>query len=237
MSLSPEGKTWEQYFADLKAENQNAGTIVPAVETTVLEVDRDPSRSGLGASVRKVLEQAESWPNNYLFSTLVHHSDEFYMEDSKKKPGQEAPEHRKGDLKKAAHEKRHWWVGATFPEIQMGFQAHWTEGVTPKGGRSFSFEGARALTPLGVVVELVTDFTLGDSDTKRVKDEPEWAHQERVRRLYEQADERDRMYNDGASYLNRRPVFRGTGAAGRFAEWLAEASEIVAGATQRKEAA
>lgn len=210
---------------------------VPSVVTTVLERLRMADAAGLGAGVRKVVMASEAWPDKYLLMSRIHLSDEFYAADSKKKPGQESPDHLKGDLKKPAHEQVHWWVGARHPELRLAFNAHWREGTTPKGGRSFAFIGASAADPLGIPTELFVDYSIGAADEAQLKDEPEWAHHDRVARIHREAEERDRRYNDGKSYYNRFPLFRGAGASGRFLEWLEEANGMVAAVTQRKEAA
>lgn len=210
---------------------------VPAVVTTVLERSHVVDAAGLGAGVRKVIAAIELWPDKYLLMSRIHLTDEFYAADSKKKPGQESPDHLKGDLKKAEHEQIHWWVGARHPQLRLAFNAHWREGETPKGGRSFSFIGASAADPLGIPTELFVDYSIGAGDEAQLKDEPEWAHTDRVARMHREAEERDRRYNDGKSYYNRFPLFKGTGASGRFLEWLEEANGMVAAVTQRKEAA
>lgn len=203
----------------------------------ILEQDHDPRREGLGAAVKRAIESAESWPDNYLLMSRIWVADDFYADDSKKKPGQESPDHLKGDLKKAAHEQVHWWVGARFKPLKLAFQAHWQEGVTPKGARSFAFKGASAIDPFGIPTELFVDYSLGANAQKQLKDEPEWAHQERVHRLNRESDERDRLYNTGQSYYKHVLLFSGSGASGRFEQWLEEANGMVAAATGRKEAA
>lgn len=209
---------------------------VPAVVRTVLERDEHPDRAGVGRSILSVINRIEQggWPVRGLSTTLVHVSDEFRKEDSKKKPGQEAPEHRKGELVKAAHEERFWWVQGAFPVLQMAFQAGWKEGVTPKGGRSFGFISAHCADPIGIPTEFFADYSLGANDLKQKKDEPEWAHHDRADRLQRLAIERDRMYNDGHSWLNRQPMFS---AYKEFDAWFAEALDMTARITSLKEAA
>lgn len=205
---------------------QDEFSVAPVV-TTVLERTEDPSRDGLGSGVKKILARAEGveWPITRFYTTLVHRSDEFYAADSTKKPGEEAPRNRRGDLKAPAHEVRYWWIEAVHPPLHLGFSAGWKEGLTPKGGRSFQFQSAHCADPIGVYSELIVDYSLGASKLKRVKDEPEWAHQERVARLIRAAEERDRRYNRGDQWLNRLPMIS---SFKEFDIWTQEAVAMIA---------
>lgn len=200
---------------------------VPPVVVTVLERNEHPSRDGLGIAVKKILARAEGvdWEITKFYSTLVHVSDQFYAADSKKKPGEEAPQNRRGDLKIPAHEERYWWIFAAHRPLRLAFSAGWKEGVTPKGGRSFAFQSAHCADPIGVYVESIVDYSLGASKLKQIKDEPEWAHQERVARLLRAAEERDRRYNRGEQWLNRLPMFN---SFKEFDIWTEEAVAMIA---------
>ncbi len=235
MSSAPDGRIWRQYFADYYA-GLDEEIEIPDVVTTIerQRLDADPALAG--SYVRKAVKMVEGWPNSQLNVSLVRVSDEFRLADSIKKPGQEAPEHRKGELKKAAHRRVHWWLSASFPALRLGFQAHWEQkrGRTARSAPAFSFSEAVCADPLGMPTEFFVDYQLSAADVKQKKDEPGWAHAERVARLEQAALARDRAYNDGLSWLNRRPVFR---SYKDFEQWLKEANEMVAQATQRKEAA
>lgn len=221
---------------DTEVETEDNEYVVPPVVRTVLERDDDPDRTGLGRSVLSVINKLEmfEWPISGLSTTLVHVSDEFRKADSKKKPGQEAPEFLRGSLKTPAHEERFWWVRGVFPALRLGLLAGWKEGVTPKGGRSFGFLSAHCADPVGFPTELFASYELGANDLKQKKEEPDWAHQERVSRLLAEAEARDRRYNLGTDYLNRTPMFK---AYKEFDLWLGEAIDMTSRITQRKEAA
>lgn len=203
---------------------------VPPVMNTVERQILDANPQLAGANVRKTVKLVEHWPISQLNVSLVRVSDEFRLADSAKKPGQEAPEHRRGDLKKAAHRRVHWWLSAAFPPSRLGFLAHWEQkrGRTARSTPAFSFVSAHCRDPLGIPTEFFADYSLGASVLKQKEDEPEWAHHERVARLQYEAQQRD-QYNDGRSWLNRRPMFT---AFREFEIWLNEANEIVARATR-----
>lgn len=209
---------------------------VPPVVITILERDENPSREGLGRGVLAVINRVEmfEWPISGLSTSLVHYTDEFYAADSKKKPGQESPDHLKGDLKTPAHTKRFWWVWAGYPALRMGLHARWREGVTPKGGRSFGFETAHCADPIGMPTELFADYSIGANDLKQKKDEPQWAHEDRAARMQREALRRDRQYNLGHEWLNRRPMFSAYKA---FDAWFTEAVDLSARLIERKDIA
>jgi hypothetical protein len=221
---------------DFSIPEMRQAPIVPPVALTILERDDNPSRKGLGRSVLSVLERVEAfeWPISGLSTSLVHYTDEFYSADSKKKPGQESPDHLKGDMKVPAHTKRFWWVWGGYPALRMGMHARWREGVTPKGGRSFGFETAHCVDWVGMPTELFADYSYGANDLKQKKDEPQWAHQDRVERMQREAQRRDRQYNLGQEWLNKRPMFT---AFKKFEVWLADAIEMSSRITERKDIA
>lgn len=224
-TVNEDGRTWSEYFADYRRGIQEGELVVPPLTRTVVGVDLSPSEAGLGRSVRSVLDRLRDagWERVGLHSSLVALSDEFYADDAQKKPGEEVPKHRKGELKKPAHEVRYWWLHAAHPPARVGLRASWKEGVTAKGGRSFTFESAICADPLGMPRELFFDYTPSANDLKQVKDEPGWAHAQRVERTQYEARQRDLAYNTGTSRLERRPAFE---AFGEFEAWLAEAIEI-----------
>lgn len=204
---------------------------IPDVVITLLEIEDGPDEAGIGKGIRDVLQRVREagWERVELRTSLVHVSDEFRKADSKKKPGQTDPDHRKGELTKAAHERRHWWVLGVQPRAFAAFQAEWIEGVTPKGGRSFGFKSAYCTDLIGQPTELFIDFAPSKNDLRQVKDEPSFAHQERVRRIMRITEDRDRAYNLGTTWLNRTPLYK---AFGQFDDWLegaiSTAEQIVA---------
>lgn len=215
-------------------QERGDAVVVPKVQITVLERVVEPERKGLGRGILSTLRLIEEhgWPISALSTTLVHYTDEFYASDSKLKPGQETPDHSKGDLKTPEHTKRFWWIAAGYPDFYLGMDLKWREGQTPKGGRSFQFQTAHCADPFGMPTEFFANYEMSSDDLKQVKDEPEWAHQDRKARLERLAIERDRRYNDGRSWLNRRPMFK---AWGDFDAWFTEALTMTA--TKREEIA
>ncbi|MEV5068931.1 hypothetical protein MRBLMI12_000488 [Microbacterium sp. LMI12-1-1.1] len=239
MSGHPDGRSWEQYYADMRAANESGGIEIPPVTRTVLRRSR-PAQAAekfLGLGVRKTLKRVRDagWARVELGWSRTWVSTEFYAADSAKKPGEEAPANRKGDVKKAAHEERHWWLLAAHPAYRIGFVAHWTEGVTPAGKRSFTFQSASATDPLGIPTELAADYSVDANAKRRVKDEPGHIYEGRIALLEANARRLNREYNTGHSYLNHHPVFK---AFKEFEAWLVEFIEIVEKArAQREEAA
>jgi hypothetical protein len=231
VSTATDGRTWRQYFSDLRARGAAEITIPPVV-LSIERQERDAEPWMAGRSIVKTLKAVSGWSNSGLSASVVRVSDEFRLADSVKKPGQEAPEHRKGDLKRRAHRRVHWWLTAAHPELKLGFQAHWEQkrGRTARSAPAFTFVEAMCVDPFGMPTEFFTDFQLGV--IRREKDEPAWAYDDRAARLQRAALDRDIRYNDGQSWLNRRPVFR---AFREFEQWLNEANEMVAQATRRKE--
>jgi hypothetical protein len=224
-------RPWEGYFRDLRLAHA-ANAVVPPVVTTIERQERNAEAWMAGRSVVKAFKSVAGWPISELMASVVKVSDEFRLADSGKKPGEEAPEHRRGDLKKPAHRRVHWWLTAAHPGLRLAFQAHWEQkrGRTARSAPAFTFVEATCADPVGMPVEFFVDYGLGV--IRREKDEPDWAYVERSERLQLAARERDYRYNDGQSWLNRRPVFR---AFKEFDLWLGEANQMVAQVTQRKE--
>ena len=218
-----DGRSWREFFVDLR--NDGSADAVPPVRRLVLCVDLTPSEEGLGSSPKKILKRVRDagWPRVELHWSLVTVSDSFYADDSAKKPGEEAPAHRKGDLKKPGHVVQHWWMTAAHPAFRLAFRAHWIEGLTPKGGRSFGFQKVLAADPIGMPAELFTDYSPDATDKKQVKDEPGHIYEGRLALMEAAARRRDREYNDGKSWLNRRPMFS---SFGEFDTWLTEAIDM-----------
>lgn len=212
---------WSAYFTRLRATSQAEAQVPPTIRH-VLRVSAPPAAAErfLGLSVRKTLKRLREagWEVTLGWS-LVWQSTEFYADDSQRKPGQEQPDHRRGDLKSPARTERHWWLHASFRPLRLAVRLHWREGATPKGGRSFGFEEAICADPVGMPSELFVDYTPTGNALKQTKDEPQWAHQQRVARMKAIAERQDYQYNDGASYLNHRPVFS---AWKEFDVWLSE---------------
>jgi len=59
----------------------------------------------------------------------THHAPEYRAADSKRRPGQEQPDHRKGELKAPEHDRDHWFLGAALVGNQQmiaRFVGWWT---------------------------------------------------------------------------------------------------------------
>lgn len=223
-SLAPGGRPWDEYLAE-KGDWSKKEAAVPPTRSLVLCVDLTPSEDGLGSAPRKILKRLREagWPRVELRSSIVAVSNSYYADDSTKKPGQEAPDHRKGDLKKPGHIARHWFLYADWPNYRLGLRAHWTEGVTPKGGRSFTFQTAHVADPLGMPAEFFYDYSPDANAKKRVKDEPGHIYEGRIALLEAAARRRDREYNDGAMWQNTQPMFKAFAA---LEAWLDEAIQM-----------
>lgn len=224
---APDGRSWHQYFADYRTALNAGAAEVPEPYSVVLRRSEPDiaARKRLGSGVRKTIGRLEGWPVFHLRWSLVWHSSEFYAADSMLKPGQETPDHRKGEKKKEAAIVRHWWLHAAQPTYRLAVRLHWEEGVTPKGGRSFGFQEALCADPVGMPRPLEADYSLSADDKKRRKDEPGEMYESRVQKAEYASRLQDREYNDGASYLNRNPVFR---AWKDFDMWLTEWEEMLA---------
>lgn len=120
----------------------------------------------------------------------------------------------------------HWWVQAKYPDLHLSFRAHWEQkrGRTARSAPLFSFVSAACMDPIGEPTEFFFDYSPAASDLKRQKDEPEHLYEERKIRVAQTALRRD-FYNDGRSWLNRRPRFT---AFRDFEQWLAEANQMIA---------
>ena len=223
-SRAPDGRSLEDYFRQARAEGFEE-RLVPPVTTTVTRRSEPvgAAEKFLGLSIRKITKRVRDagWPSLRIRFSETDVSDAFYMDDAQKQPGEEVPKHSRGDMKTPAHTDRHWWLHASFSEHKVGFAAHWTEGPrTATGKRSFSFESAIATDPIGMPTELFVDYEPSVNDLRQVKDEPSWAHDQRVAEARETALRRDREYNLGQDYLNTRMVFR---SFRDFETWLTEA--------------
>jgi hypothetical protein len=227
VALNPDGTDWHAYFLDMRAKEQANGSTgaIPPPTVEVRESVDEPDETGLGKHVASTLAAVRDagWAEIRVRRSLIAVGDALYADDAKKKPGEEAPAYRKGDLKKAAHEYVQWSILAVQPAMHTGLRAHWREGVTPKGARSFKFDSALCCDPVGMPSELFADYAPDANALKQDKDEPGWAHQQRAHRIQANADRMDAQYNHGLSWQNTRPLFKSSKA---FDAWLAEAVAI-----------
>ena len=216
---------WAAYFAAHRAAAAEA--VVPEPYSVVLRRSEpdEAARKRLGSGVRKAIARLEDWPVFHLRWSLVWHSSEFYAADSMLKPGQETPDHRKGEKKKDAALVRHWWLQAAQPAYRLAVRLHWEEGVTPKGGRSFGFQEGLCADSVGMPRPLELDYSVTADDKKRRKDEPGEMYESRVQLAEYAARRRDREYNDPpASYLDHRPLFT---SWKEFDVWLGEWEQVL----------
>ncbi|MDF2693689.1 MAG: hypothetical protein K0S65_2072, partial [Labilithrix sp.] len=212
---------------------------VPPVERTLTRRSRpvEAAERFLGLGIRKTLKRLRGagWPVVELHWSLVKVSDEFYAADSAKKPGEEAPAHRKGELKKPAHEERHWWLRAEYAACRLALIAEWTEGLTPAGKRSFTFQSATVFDPVGEVVELRADYSVDANAKRRVKDEPGHIYEGRIALLEANARRLDREYNDNTAWHRRGS--RLVKSTKDFEAWLSDAEWIIEKAAELEAAA
>ena len=217
---------WAAYFTALKAEAlaRGEGIKVQPPTKTVILLEHDFSDAELaGAAKSLVARLREAGWRISLGRSTVWVTDEFYADDAKKAPGEEVPKHRKGDLKKPAHEEKHLWIDAAFPAARVLFRASFFLGKTPKGATSVKFNSANAIDPIGMPQQLWADYSLDANAVKQQKDEPGWAHRQRVARLEANATRLDRDYNERLDWINHRPLFT---KSGEFDTWLDETLTI-----------
>jgi hypothetical protein len=93
----------------------------------------------------------------------------------------------------------------------------------------YSFSEAIVWDAAGWPTELYFDYAQSANAVRRVKDEPEWAWQERVDRQEREVRRRDYEYNDGEMWLNTGQRYVKTSTV--FDDWLAD---LVPGYTVRK---
>ena len=210
-----------EYFRNLRLAAQEI--VIEPPTTSVLERMVMPLDAA-SVAIRKMGERlvAVGWDVQLAFSR-THTTAEYRANDSERKPGQEAPEHRRGDLRKEAHDTTHWWLSAAFPPLRLGMTAHWVEGVTPKGARSFGLQEACCRDPVGMPLENWVDYQPDANALKQAKDEPKWAYEARVARLLQDAARMDAEYNKPYPWLTFRPTFT---KAGDLELWLQEAIEM-----------
>lgn len=181
----------------------------PEAALTVLNYRLSPSEKHLGVRVRGALKRLRdgNWQVTVARSRVAV-AEVLYAADSKRKPGQEQPDHLRGQVKSPARTDIHWWCLALYRPLRLGIELHWVEGVTAKGRRSFGFQEAMAAEPVGVPSELFVNYEPSARDLRQLKDEPEWAHQQRAALARANAERMSHEYNDGRDFLNTRPVFR-----------------------------
>ena len=204
---------------------------IPPPTRDILENNSAPDETGIGGGLKKTLAAVRKadWPIIRLQRVVIAIGDELYAADAQKQSGEEVPKHRRGDLKTPAHVDTHWFLQAAAPTARVAFRATWMEGITEKGARSFKWRHALAADPVGMPTECFADYEPSANDLKQLKDEPAWAHRQRVVRAEALGKRRNATYNDRVAWLNRRPLFK---AAGAFDAWLTEAISITQSATK-----
>lgn len=210
-------ESWRSFFDEVRAESKEAAEVPDSV-ATLLSADPEPDETGLGSSPGGLLKRtrAAGWEVEVTRS-VVHHTDVLLKNDSKATGG------RRGDVTTPAHEKVHWFVNGGIRAAGVGFAAHWIEGVTPKGGKSFGFQSVIVRDPAGLPVELYCNYAPKSYVIKQAPEERDDRWRERVERFERAADVMDTKYNDAASYIARELVFT---AWKEFNEWVTEWLEI-----------
>lgn len=135
----------------------------------------------------------------------THHEDVPFLNDGK--TGQ------RGEVKTAAHERRHYSLVAIDSTRKVGFSAMWTG----KGadGKTAAFIDAIVVDPVGMPVELYVDYDLGSVITKA-----RGCGEAKAREFVETCD---RDYNDGKSYLCKRFMLK---SAADLVDWLNDWTEM-----------
>lgn len=98
---------------------------------------------------------------------------------------------------------------ATRPELRMAVEVRYDVGETPTGKVSAKFAGARVIDPIGIVVNLEFDYSIGTNRRKDLGMLPEVAER--------RASELSAAYNDGAQHVSNRANFA---TASSLNEWL-----------------
>lgn len=213
VSTPPEGGTWREYFNRLRGEEIE---VPPSAITSVVWREMDPDLTGVGKSILGVYSLSEFFTINRIYLTRTHTSAEFYAADSTDLiPGTDTPKHRRGDLKKDEFERTNWFVDGF--STKANFRAHWTEGVTAKGARSFKFESAIVHDDFGFIAVPDVDYSPGKADLAIRKDEPGWAHKRRSEEAVADGERMAALYNVGdCTYYDR--LFK---SSTEFTDWLA----------------
>lgn len=162
-------------------------------EIEVLEAEESPSLDGVGAAIRKLVARMEGVAFQYRVRRTRVSLPDFTPE-------------RIVD---------YWWVHAGL-RAEMGFTACWEEGVTPKGGRSFLFKGARCRDAKGVEVPFAAPEYEGPR-LSREKFETDRSFNDRLRARADLAAQARERYNTGGGYTAHRLDFD---SFKEFESWL-----------------
>jgi len=188
----------------VRAERQAEAEVVREVESTTREPADLPEK--LPLSPRKVLKLvgALDWRHQVVGFT-EHRPAVLYVGAT--------DGHNAGDVYIEAKDLTGIVIGAKHDGYRLGFTAEWLDG---------KFDAATIYDPIGIPVELYSDYSPNANDLRRVKDEPEWAWKERVQRIKDAAEKCDREYNTGDSWLSRK---YNTKKATELFDWLADWQE------------
>ena len=192
--------SWNETMATVRAQY-----AVPEPEDevdpfTVTEYATEIALTDLGPSPKSICVKAAAlgWETT-IRRSVTHHEAVRLLNDGK--TGQ------KGDVKTAAHDRRHYFIASIDPTHRVGFTATWQG----KGeGKSASFIDAIVIDPLGIPTELYGDYS---------KYPPELAEQ------------CDVLYNDGMSFLDKRHLMSTTA---EFVDWLTDWQELAGIKVTRK---
>lgn len=253
-----DGRTWGDYFRDLRAEREPAEAPV-VEEARVTLVEDDPDTTWLGRSQAGLIARIrEAGWGSRVRRTAVWRPTTYYVTGE-----------RAGELKKEAHETIHWFIAGWWTRAGVAFRAAFTEtrrtktvvdkikaplkSKIPKRLRELD-----ALSPVAYEIRIegpirerevpASTFTFDGATAVCPIGEPRELYfdyepdalslkgltNQDKERAYAKAMVRRTAYNDGADYLDHRPSFA---KVGDLDNWLTDWLDIAASAAQRKETA
>ena len=106
----------------------------------VLEPSREVALADLPTSPKKYLKWVSQNPGwqTHAQRSITRHEPVIYAADSKKKPGQEQPENRKGDVRVTARDVEHWGLQAAIVRDRVGYAWFWASWETINGKTTFT---------------------------------------------------------------------------------------------------
>lgn len=237
-------ETWEAYFRDrARPDDEPAAGAEPEAVQEVLEVALvdEPLLTGTAAAVLATA-QGLGWETEVRRSRVAVPAV-LYAGDGEG--------YSKGDVRTPATVETWWGISALERRHRIGFNTAWLESAStkvvntppappekmprrPKGyGSRFKVHGpkhravapttkltlkvASCLDPVGTPVELYANYEPSASSLKPL------ANADRERR-HAAALRQDTEYNDGADYINRRPLFT---SVTQFEAWLGDWVDIL----------
>lgn len=128
----------EAKAADVELDDEG-NPIEPEPPFTVTVWGHEVEATEMPSSPKKYLKWVGQNPGWLVKGqhSRTHHEATVYAADGKKKPGQEQPDHRKGDPKESEQDKEHWSVQAILTADGTVYAHFWAAWMTTKGKTLF----------------------------------------------------------------------------------------------------